>query len=190
MFTGIITDIGKVIEPGAKFVIRTAYDTEKIALGASISCNGCCLTVVSIKENLLEFDLSPETLEKTNLSGLKAGEDINLEQALKVGDELGGHIVSGHIDGISEVVAIKASTENKQIKFKFPLSFGKYIVPKGSVTLNGVSLTVNTVENDIFEVNIIPHTLLKTNLKDLKVGSNVNFEIDTIARYLEKLIQK
>lgn len=195
MFTGIITDQGIVQDiqkssASLRVRIKTSYNVEKIAMGASISCNGCCLTVVEKSGNILAFDVSPESLSKTILSELKAGDIINLEQATKVGDELGGHIVTGHIDGLAEVISKNEIDGNWQIKFRAPSGFKKYIAAKGSVTLNGVSLTVNNVENDEFEVNIIPHTLEQTNLRMLKVGSKVNFEIDIIARYLERLIQK
>jgi riboflavin synthase len=195
MFTGIITDIGiaKEIQKTAntiRLTVETKYDVPKIAMGASISCNGCCLTVVEKNKNLVSFDISPESLEKTNYKNLKVGDKINLEQALKIGEELGGHIVTGHIDCIIEVAAIDVLEGNWRIKFKVPSQFKQYIVTKGSGTINGVSLTINNVENDIFEVNIIPHTLQQTNLSSLKVGSFANFEIDMLARYLEKLIQK
>ena len=196
MFTGIITDLGaakeikKTTDNTIKLTVETKYDTSKISMGASIACNGCCLTVVEKNNNLLAFDLSPETMEKTNYYDLKVGDKINLESSLKIGDELGGHIVTGHIDCLAEVISIKEIEENWVIRFKIPLSYKKYIAAKGSATINGVSLTINTVENDVFEVNIIPHTLENTNLKFLKVGSKVNFEVDTIARYVERLIQK
>lgn len=195
MFTGIITDIGKIenIVKGKKTIrltIKTKYQTSKIAIGASVSCNGCCLTVVKRNKNSLEFDLSPETLEKTNLVNAKKGDLINLEQALKMGDELGGHIVSGHADCLAEVISVKEIDKNWVIKFKLPLTYKKYIAPKGSVTINGVSLTVNDVKDNIFGINIIPHTLDNTNLRLLKKASKVNIEIDLLARYLEKLIKK
>lgn len=195
MFTGIITDLGEVqkLDKGSRSLrlsIKTRYNTGNIAIGASIACNGCCLTVIEKSNNILVFDVSPETLDKTTLNSAKLGDLINLEQATKVGDELGGHLVTGHIDGVAEVVSIKEIENNWQIKFKLPANFKKYIAAKGSVTINGTSLTVNNVENDLFEVNIIPHTLEQTNLKLLKVGSKVNFEIDLIARYLERLLEK
>jgi riboflavin synthase len=195
MFTGIITDIGiaKKIEktPNTiRLAVETKYDVASIAMGASISCNGCCLTVVKKENNIVEFDLSPETLQKTNYNNLKIGDLINLEQALKMGDELGGHIVTGHVDCLIEVVSIDVLEGNWRVNFKVPSAYKKYVVTKGSATLNGVSLTINNVENDIFGINIIPHTLEQTNLRLLKVGSKVNFEIDMLARYLEKLTHK
>ncbi len=194
MFTGIITDTGiarKVERSGntIKLTVTTKYDTSDIALGASVACNGCCLTVVKKTPDSLEFDLSPETMEKTNYKNLKEGDAINLERSLKAGDELGGHMVTGHVDCLAKVIGVKESEGNRQIKLKIPEQYKKYIATKGSATLNGVSLTVNNIENDVFEVNIIPHTLEQTNLNLLKPGSEVNFEIDVIARYLEKLIK-
>ncbi len=195
MFTGIITDIGIVEEvkrssDSIRLTLKTSYDIDKIDMGASISCNGCCLTVVKKNKPFVEFDLSPETLDIANFTNIKKGDQINLEQAMKIGAELGGHIVTGHVDTIAEVVDKKIIDGNWQLKFKLPLSYKKYIAAKGSVTLNGVSLTVNKVENDIFEVNIIPHTLEKTNLHLLEIGSRVNLEIDLLARYIERLLQK
>lgn len=195
MFTGLITDVG-IVKSFAKdgntahLVVETNYKTEDIAMGASICCNGCCLTVVKKTKNTLEFELSPETIEKTAFLNMKEGDEINLERSLKVSDELGGHIVTGHVDGIAEVVSLNNNGGNAQIKFKLPLSFKKYIAAKGSITINGVSLTLNNVENDLFEVNIIPHTLQHTNLRSLKVGSIVNFETDLLAKYLEKLTNR
>ena len=193
MFTGIITDIGlveKIIKQqnSLRIYIKTSYNTQNIAIGASISCNGCCLTVVEKLENLLAFDVSPESISKTILSYAKELDKINLEQAMKLGEELGGHIVTGHVDGIAETVSISELEGNWIVKIKLPLEFSKFLAPKGSITINGVSLTVNDVENNCFKVNIIPHTLIHTNLGNLNVGSLVNFEVDLLARYLERLM--
>lgn len=199
MFTGIITDIGNIEEIQKKpdvwtIIISSNFDIDKINIGASISCNGACLTVTQKeKENnraKLWFDLSPETIEKTIFKSAKSGDKINLEQSLKLGDELGGHLVTGHIDTIAEVKNIEKNRENWVVKFTIEQKdFLKFIADKGSVTINGVSLTVNKVNDSDFEINIIPHTLNNTNLCDLKIGSKVNIEADLIARYLSRLIK-
>ncbi len=195
MFTGIISDVGvtKKVEKtktSIRLGVETKYNVPKIALGASISCNGCCLTVVKKNKNVVEFDLSPETMRATNFNSVKKGDLINLEQALKLGEELGGHIVTGHVDCVGEVSSIKKIGKNWVAKFKVPAAYKRYVAAKGSITINGVSLTVNNVENNIFAINIIPHTLKETNLRLLKKGSRVNLEIDLLARYIERLIQK
>lgn len=194
MFTGIITDIGTIknidrTEKTISFDIATNYKTKPIAIGSSIACNGCCLTVVSKTKNSLRFDLSPETLEKTNFKNVKIGDKINLEQSLKMGDELGGHLVSGHVDCLSLVKNINIIDGNWIIEFHLPQNYEKFVSTKGSVTINGVSLTINKVEAESFFVNIIPHTLQKTNLSNLKIGDYVNFEIDLLARYVERMIK-
>lgn len=195
MFTGIISDVGvtKKVEKtktSIRLGVETKYNVPKIAIGASISCNGCCLTVVKKTKNVVEFDLSPETMRATNFNSVKKGDLINLEQALKLGEELGGHIVTGHVDCVGEVSSIKKIGKNWVVKFKVPAAYKRYVAAKGSITINGVSLTVNSVENNIFGINIIPHTLKETNLRLLKKGSRVNLEIDLLARYIERLIQK
>lgn len=191
MFTGIITDVGEIAEVNTlkhitKIKIKTSYNTSKIALGASVACNGCCLTVTERSKNLLSFDLSPESLKKTNFSKAKKGDRINLEQSLKLGDELGGHIVTGHVDCLCEVAEIKKDKDNWVVSFKVPKEYKKYIAEKGSATVNGVSLTVNYVKDNIFRVNIIPHTLQNSNLTYIKKGSLLNLEIDILARYIER----
>ncbi len=194
MFTGIITDIGKVTEVrnsgnGIRLVLKVNNSTEDVDMGASISCNGCCLTVVEKTADTVSFDLSNETLERTDYRNIKTGNEINIERAMKAGDEFGGHMVTGHVDCLAEVVSVEELQDNRKIKLRVPAAYIKYIVPKGSVTLNGVSLTINAVEKEIFEVNIIPHTLQNTNLKHLRAGDSLNLEIDMIARYLEKLVR-
>jgi len=193
MFTGIITDIGTIknidrTEKTISFDITTNYKTKPISIGASIACNGCCLTVVSKTKTSLRFDLSPETLEKTNFKNVKTGDKINLEQSLKMGDELGGHLVSGHVDCLTAVKNVDIVDGNWVVEFKLPNNYEKFVSTKGSVTINGVSLTINKVEDESFFVNIIPHTLEKTNLSNLKIGDYINFEIDLLARYVERMI--
>ena len=192
MFTGIVSDIGKVekfqrVGSVWQLVLKTDYNTSEIKLGSSICCNGACLTVTKTENNLLYFDLSPETIDKTNFSYVSEGDEINLERSLKVGDELGGHFVTGHVDEIAKIAEIDKDDENWVVKVKCPHKFRQYIAPKGSVTLNGVSLTVNDVADDIFLLNIIPHTLKHTNLKNIVKGSKLNMEIDILARYIERI---
>ena len=188
MFTGIITDIGRVREISGekldrRFRIETGYDTAAIDMGASISHSGCCLTVVDKGSGWFDVDVSGETLAVTTLSDWLKGTEINLERAAKLGDEMGGHIVSGHVDGVGEVLDIVPEGGSHRIHIRAPKPLHRYIAPKGSITVEGVSLTVNAVEDDVFGVNIIPHTLKVTTLGRLKSGARVNLEIDMLARY-------
>ncbi len=193
MFTGIITDLGKIAEiskgdAAARFKIATSYNTEGIEMGASIACNGCCLTVTEKGPDWFAVDASKETLDKTTLGDWKTGTRINLERALKFGDELGGHLVSGHVDGVGNVTAIADEEGSKRYTVAPPSELMKFIAPKGSVTLDGVSLTVNEVENGTFGVNIIPHTQTVTTFGTLEPGSALNVEIDLLARYVARLL--
>ncbi len=198
MFTGIITDVGKISaieqQGDTRYVIETSYDPAGIALGASIACDGCCLTVVEKGtmngSNWFAVDASKETLDCTSLGDWAEGRPINLERALKVGDELGGHIVSGHVDGVGEITDIRDEGDSKRFTFRVPNDLKKYIAPKGSVTLSGTSLTVNEVEGDTFGVNIIPHTQEVTTWGHAKVGDKINLEIDVLARYVARLTQE
>lgn len=191
MFTGIITDVGRVRaverQGDTRFTIETAFDTETVPIGASIAHSGVCLTVIEKGPGWFVVQASGETLSKTTLGSWDAGTRINLERALKVGDELGGHIVSGHVDGVGEVAAIRPEGESIRLTFTVPPSLSKYIASKGSVAIDGVSLTVNEVEGDSFGVNIIPHTQTATTFGTLKVGDRVNLEIDMLARYVARL---
>jgi riboflavin synthase len=200
MFTGIITHLGKVekIEINNKkdalFVISCQKKNlkRKLEIGCSIAINGICLTLISkkiLKENyLFSFQASNETCEKTTLEKLKIGEIVNLEFALRVGDELGGHMVLGHVDEVAKIVEIKKIKQSTKFTFSSSKKIMRFIAPKASVVLNGVSLTINEVSGANFSVNIIPHTLENTGFKQLKVGNLVNLEIDAIARYLDRLI--
>lgn len=194
MFTGIITDIGTVQsirkERDVTYRIATHYDTKTIELGASIACDGCCLTVVKKEAGWFEVDVSEESLSKTTLKSWKEGTKINLERALKVGDELGGHIVSGHVDGVAELLSIAPVEGSHKLEFAAPEALKKFIAAKGSVTLNGISLTVNEVKDAQFFVNIIPHTFEVTNFGALKAGDKVNLEIDLLARYMARMLEK
>jgi riboflavin synthase len=193
MFTGIVTDIGTVTAREARgdtrFRIRTAYDTASIAIGASIACSGVCLTVVQKGGDWFTVDVSAETLSRTGLGDWREGSRINLERSLRVGDELGGHIVSGHVDGVGEVTAVRAEGDSLRIEIKAPDALAAFIAEKGSITVDGVSLTVNSVEGASFGVNLIPHTQQVTTLGKLKAGDRVNLEIDTLARYVARLQQ-
>jgi len=193
MFTGIITDVGTVAavtrNGDMRARIETAYDTAAIEIGTSIASDGVCLTVVDLGPNWYEVDISAETLSKTNLGGWKVGTRVNLERALKVGDELGGHIVSGHVDGVAEVVSVKVEGDSTRVQFRAPETLAKFIAPKGSVALNGTSLTVNEVEGNLFGVNLIAHTKEVTTWGGVAAGDTVNLEIDTLARYVARLAE-
>ncbi|WP_299851271.1 riboflavin synthase [uncultured Roseovarius sp.] len=193
MFTGIITDTGKVRQltqlGDLRARIGTAYQTAGIEIGASIACDGVCLTVVALGDDWFDADVSAETLSKTNLGKWAEGKRINLERALKVGDELGGHIVSGHVDGLAEVVAVTDEGDSTRVKLRAPKDLARFIAPKGSVALNGTSLTVNEVDGQDFGINFIPHTKQVTTWGDVSVGDPINLEIDTLARYVARLAE-
>ncbi|SDC96167.1 riboflavin synthase [Ruegeria marina] len=193
MFTGIVTDIGTVVEleqrGDLRARIRTAYDTARIDIGASIASDGVCLTVIALGEDWYDVEVSAETVSKTNLGGWTVGKRLNLERALKVGDELGGHIVSGHVDGVAEVVSVTQEGDSTRVRFRAPHALARFIAPKGSVALNGTSLTVNEVEGDEFGINLIPHTKEATTWGDVHTGDLVNLEIDTLARYVARLAE-
>ena len=191
MFTGIITDVGRVrsveINGDTRLVIETAYDTNEIDIGASIACAGPCLTVTDKDDGWFAVDASAETLSKTTLGGWAKGTRVNLERALRVGDEMGGHIVTGHVDGIAVVISVTPEGDSQRFVLEAPKEYARYVAPKGSVTLDGVSLTVNEVDGSQFGVNIIPHTQAATTFGDLQPGDRVNFEIDVLARYVDRL---
>ncbi|MFZ3005802.1 MAG: riboflavin synthase [Phenylobacterium sp.] len=191
MFTGIVTDVGRVravreTNRDLRFEIETRFDLSTVDIGASISHAGCCLTVVEKADGWFAVEVSGETLSLTTLSDWKEGRPVNLERAARVGDELGGHIVSGHVDGIGEVISIESEGGSHRVKVRVPRPLHRFIAPKGSITIEGVSLTVNEVEDDVFGVNLIPHTWDVTTLGTLNVGSRVNLEIDMLARYLAR----
>jgi riboflavin synthase len=191
MFTGIITDMGRVRSLSHRgdlhARIATGYDTSGIDIGASIACNGVCLTVTETGEDWFDVTISAETLSKSTLGTWTEGATVNLERALKVGDELGGHIVSGHVDGVAEIVATRDEGESTRFTFRAPGGLARFIAPKGSVALDGTSLTVNEVDGAEFGVNIIPHTKEVTTWGALKAGDRVNLEVDTMARYVARL---
>jgi riboflavin synthase len=191
MFTGIVTDVGRVravrdTNRDRMVEIETAYDLNDVAMGASIACSGCCLTVVDKGASWFAVEVSGESLGATTLQAWATGSRINLERAARAGDELGGHIVSGHVDGVGEVVSVAPEGGSHRVRIRAPRPLHRYIAPKGSVAVDGVSLTVNEVEDDVFGVNIIPHTWDVTTIGQLKPGSRVNLEIDMLARYLAR----
>lgn len=195
MFTGIISDIGTIrsIEHRGdlRAVVETTYDTAGVDLGASISCSGVCLTVIDKGPGWFSVDISGETVSRTAQGQWSEGRKLNLERAMKLGDELGGHIVTGHVDGVAEVVRVEPSGDSKTIAFRLARDLAPYIAAKGSVTVDGVSLTVNAVsdggEGTEFTVNLIPHTQAVTTLGAIEVGQAVNIEIDVLARYLSRM---
>jgi riboflavin synthase len=193
MFTGIITDIGTVTRIEKRgdtlFTIATSYPTATIDLGASIACSGCCLTVMAKGNTSFNVEVSAETLSKTTLSHWHEGTQINLERSLKMGDEMGGHIVSGHVDGLATITAITQDGDSKRFTFEVPEAIAKFIAPKGSVALDGTSLTVNEVAGNTFGVNIIPHTQAVTTWGHARVGDQLNIEIDMLARYVARLAE-
>jgi len=196
MFTGIITDIGEVMaaEAGA-FRIASRYDPETIAIGASIACDGCCLTVTNVEaggpgRSIFSVDVSNETLSRTTLGGWLPGQGVNLERSLKLGDELGGHIVTGHIDGVAEIRDVTVDGASKRFEIACPEELARYVARKGSVALDGTSLTVNTVRGNRFTVNIIPHTLDVTSWGRRGAGDRLNMEVDLMARYVARLTGK
>ncbi|MAL49038.1 MULTISPECIES: riboflavin synthase [unclassified Methylophaga] len=194
MFTGIIAAVGQLKSLESRggdirlHIDPAKLDLTDVKLGDSIAVNGVCLTVVEMASRSLQFDVSQETLQRTSLGQLKKGSEANLEKALAVGDRLGGHMVSGHVDGLGEVISKTASARSWQYKIKVPTELERYIAEKGSITIDGVSLTVNGVFDGGFDINIIPHTLEETIIKHYQTGTRVNLEVDLIARYLERLL--
>jgi riboflavin synthase len=194
MFTGIVTDIGEVIgAEGGRFSVATSYRAASIAIGASIACDGCCLTVTAVEPrgagSLFSVAASNETLSKTTLGSWRTGSRINLERALTAGDELGGHIVSGHVDGVARILRIVPDGDSRRFLFEAPEHLALYIAPKGSIALDGISLTVNEVAGSRFGVNVIPHTLQATTWGNRGAGDLVNLEVDLFARYVARLLE-
>ena len=193
MFTGIITDVGTIAaltqEGDLRARITTGYDTGGIDLGASIASDGVCLTVVALGPGWYDVQISAETVSKTNLGAWRVGKRVNLERALRVGDELGGHIVSGHVDGLAEVISVRDEGDSTRVDLRAPAELARFVAPKGSVALNGTSLTVNDVDGDVFGINFIPHTKEVTTWGDVAEGDMVNLEIDTLARYVARLAE-
>ena len=192
MFTGIVTDIGRIrgIERrgDVRYEIETAYDTASIEIGASIACSGACLTVIETGADWFKVDVSAETLSKTTLGDWREGTRINLERSLAVGDEIGGHLVSGHVDGTTEILGEKPAGDSVEISFALADWLAPYVAPKGSIALDGVSLTVNEVRDDRFGVNLIPHTQAETTFGGAASGKKINVEIDMLARYVRRAL--
>jgi len=192
MFTGIITAVGHIVsakqlDGDIRFSIEAGtLGLGDVAIGDSIAVNGCCLTVISIENNTFNVDVSEETLRCT--VGLAASANVNLEKALRLADRLGGHLVTGHVDGVGEVVRFESIGESWLLQIRAPDELAKYVARKGSITVNGVSLTVNQVNGCEFELNLIPHTLTVTTLQELAVGAKVNLEVDLISRYVERIL--
>ncbi|MCF3974447.1 riboflavin synthase [Paracoccus salsus] len=195
MFTGIITDIGTVraveMRGDMRARIGCGYDMAGVEMGASVACDGVCLTVVAKGDDWFDVDISAETISKSNIgaNGWSVGRRLNLERALKVGDELGGHIVSGHVDGVARIVGARDEGGSLRLTFEAPPGLARFIAPKGSVALNGTSLTVNEVDGTRFGINLIPHTQQVTTWGDAQEGDAVNLEIDTLARYVARLAE-
>ena len=193
MFTGIVTAVGRVLQVsrqrgGIRLTLAGGTEGGEIALGASIACSGVCLTVVAVAPDGFSVEASAETLARSTLGGWREGHPVNLERALKVGDELGGHIVSGHVDGVAEIVERRPEGDSVRFSITAPAALMRFIAPKGSVALDGVSLTVNEVADDRFGVNIIPYTLAHTGFGEARPGQRMNLEIDPIARYVARLL--
>ena len=193
MFTGIVTDVGRIERLERRGDLRariaTSYDTADIDVGASIACDGTCLTAVALGPGWFDVDASAETLSKTTLGEWEEGRRVNLERPLRVGDEFGGHIVSGHVDGVATILALTAEGDSLRVTLEAPEALARFVAPKGSVALDGTSLTVNEVEGARFGVNLIPHTRAVTRWGEAREGQRVNMEIDTLARYVARLAE-
>jgi riboflavin synthase len=196
MFTGIVTDIGEItsVTPGdqagdRRFVVRTRHDMAPIAIGASIACSGCCLTVLEKGGDWFAVEVSGESLAKTHLGDWKLGSCVNLELSLKLGDELGGHLVYGHVDGVGTIASMTPEGGSVRFVFEVPSELARFIAAKGSVAVDGISLTVNEVDAKRFGVNVISHTQAVTTLGQAKVGQRVNLEVDMLARYVQRLLE-
>jgi len=194
MFTGIVTDLGRVraVLPGGDtgYDIETHYDTRSIAIGASIACSGVCLTAIELGQGWFRAQASAETRARSTLGNWRVGTPVNLERSLKLGDELGGHLVAGHVDGVGRLVSMREEGDSVRLVFEAPAALAPGIASKGSIAVDGVSLTVNEVTGTRFGVNIIPHTRAVTSLGCLDVGDPVNLELDVIARYVARLMGK
>jgi riboflavin synthase len=196
MFTGIVTDIGEIVsvDPGGKegdrrFVIATKHDMTPIAIGASIACSGCCLTVIEKQAGRFAVEVSAESLDKTHLGDWTVGSRLNLELSLKLGDELGGHLVYGHVDGVGKIASMTPEGGSVRFVFEAPTEVARFVAAKGSIAIDGISLTVNEVDGNRFGVNVISHTQAVTTLGQARVGQRVNLEVDMLARYVARLLE-
>jgi riboflavin synthase len=188
MFTGIVVEQGVVEQPPPQLVLRAAGIAGDVAVGDSVAIDGCCLTVTSVEGDRMRFDAVPETLRRTTLGGLGPGSTVNLEPALRAGDRMGGHLVQGHVDGVGELVQAQPEEEALNLTFAAPEPVLRYVIEKGSITVNGVSLTVTRFDDATFSVSIIPHTREVTNLGGLQPGGRVNLEADIFGKYVERLL--
>ena len=190
MFTGIVTDVGRIIEvsgqEGRRMVVETRLPLAEIPIGGSVATNGICFSVVEKGANWFAFDASGATLEVTTAGAWQVGEQVNLERSLRIGDEMGGHIVFGHVDAVGEITALEAAGESHRLEVRIPAQLAPLIAVKGSIAVDGMSLTVNAVDNERFVVNIIPHTWRETNLPQRRPGDRVNVEVDMLARYVAR----
>ncbi len=194
MFTGIIQDVGEIVairdlDGPRHLTVRTSLPMDAWRLGDSVAVDGCCLTVTAMDDHAFMAELSPETLALTVFGEARPGRRVNLEPALRVGDALGGHLVTGHVDGVATVEMVETCGEHRRLRIRAPESLARYLVRKGSVAVNGASLTINAVDGAVFEVNLIPHTLAHTNLGLLEAGDAVNLETDLLGRYVERMMQ-
>ena len=195
MFTGIITNVGTIdhIDKSGgdwRIFIQSKLDLKPIAIGASVACSGCCLTVIKKENGRMAFDVSAETLSKTIIGSWEEGSKVNLETSMKIGDEIGGHIVSGHVDGLATIESITPEGDSHRLKIRVHLNLALFVAPKGSVALDGISLTVNEVEGSVFGINITPHTWIQTTIGEKKVGDKLNMEADMLARYVARQLGK
>lgn len=193
MFTGLIETVGELVSiekrgASGSLTVKTSLPLDEVAIGASIAINGACLTVVRKGGGAVTFDISPETIDRTGFKNLKSGSPVNMERAMKLSDRLDGHLVSGHVDCVATVIERREVAGNIVFSFRFPPQYGKYIAAKGSVAIDGISLTVNTAGPDSFSINVIPHTAAKTTLISKRAGDEVNIETDLLCRYLERLL--
>lgn len=193
MFTGLIETVGELVSiekrgASGSLTVKTSLPLDEVAIGASIAINGACLTVVRKGGGAVTFDISPETIDRTGFKNLKSGSPVNMERAMRLSDRLDGHLVSGHVDCVATVIERREVAGNIVFSFRFPPQYGKYIAAKGSVAIDGISLTVNTAGPDSFSINVIPHTAAKTTLIGKRVGDEVNIETDLLCRYLERLL--
>lgn len=195
MFSGIVEGTGKILKidkkkKAARIQIRSPFSLSKSKIGDSVAINGCCLTIAAKRKNLFEADLSGETLRVTNLGMLKVGDPVNLERPLRLDDRIGGHLVQGHVDGVGRILDLRRNGSSFEVQISFPKNLRHYLIPKGSIAVDGISMTVNRLTRKSFTLVVIPHTLQRTNLKAKRAGDPVNLEVDMIGKYVESLMRK
>jgi len=195
MFTGLVEGVGvlaglTLLAEGLRLAVKTSFPVSELILGESVAVAGACLTVVALDSPRASFEVSPETVARTTFPLKKVGDRVNLERALRMGDRLGGHLVTGHVDGVGVVREVRPGPAHTQMKFELPAALSRFVIEKGSIAVDGVSLTVNTCQGNTFTVNLIPHTARETTLASLKVGERVNLETDIIGKYVARLLGK